>query len=160
MIRKLFSVGGFCAFLAYSNNADAQNYKNAIGLRLDLGEGSTLVGPAVKHFFSPRSAGEFSVLFGDNTTMLGAEYQYHGPITNAGGLQWYAGGGASVGFFRYFGYSQTDIWLRPLAGLDYKIGEVPLNFAFDWRPMVRLTHGDAGNRLSAARFGLAARYTF
>jgi hypothetical protein len=56
-----------------------------------------------------------------------------------------------------FSHGTTDFLLRPLAGLDYKINDVPLNFTFDWRPAFVVTHGSDFN---AARFGLAVRYCF
>jgi hypothetical protein len=62
--------------------------------------------------------------------------------------------GGGTGFA--FG-DQFNFLLRPLAGLDYKINDVPLNFTFDWRPAFVLTHGTDFN---AARFGLAVRYCF
>ncbi|RYE00947.1 MAG: hypothetical protein EOP50_02875 [Sphingobacteriales bacterium] len=160
MLKRLLTAGSIFTLVALAGKANAQTYKNGVGLRLDLGEGSTLVGPAFKHFFNPHSAGELSLLFGGNTTMVGLEYQYHGAIPNAGGLQWYAGAGASVGFFKVGPFKQTDFWLRPIVGLDYKIGATPLALGFDWRPMIRLTHTEGGGTFTAARFGLAARYTF
>ncbi|GAA4322866.1 hypothetical protein [Flaviaesturariibacter amylovorans] len=160
MLKKLLSAAAVCALVALGQSAHAQQYKSGVGLRLDLGEGSTLVGPAFKHFFNNHSAGEFSLLFGGNTTMLGAEYQYHGAIPNAGGLQWYAGAGGSLGFFKVGPFKQTNFWLRPLVGLDYKLGATPLAVGFDWRPMIRLTNTEGGGTFTAARFGLAARYTF
>lgn len=148
------------AALSFGSKASAQSYKNSLGIQLDLGEGSTLVGPAFKHFFSANSAANVSLLFGGNTTMVGFDYQYHGGISGASGLRWYAGAGASIGFFSAYGFKQTDVWLRPQVGLDFKPAAAPLAFNFDWRPMVRLTHGDAGDRFTAARFGLGMRYTF
>lgn len=142
------------------NNASAQKgssgstYNTAIGLGLDFGDGSTLVGPSVKHFFTRNNVGKAEVLFGDNTTMLSAYYQYHGDIQNAAGLKWTLGLGGSASFYKYF---EDDFFFRPTVGLDYKIPNVPLSFEFDWRPAIRVTHG---SDFVAARFGFGFRYSF
>jgi hypothetical protein len=140
------------------NNASAQktgsSYNTALGLGLDFGNGGTYVGPSVKHFFTKNNAGKAEVLFGDNTTMLSLYYQYHGDIQNAAGLKWTLGLGGSAIF--YEGY-EDDIALRPTAGLDFKIPNVPLAFEFDWRPAFVLTHGAD---FEAVRFGFGFRYAF
>lgn len=45
--------------------------------------------------------------------------------------------------------------LRPAAGLDYKINNVPLAFPFDWRPFIGLGEY-LGNEVGA--FGIGIRY--
>jgi len=129
------------------------SYVNALGLRVDFGDGGTLVGFSGKHFFSPTGAGEAYVLFGNHTTLIGAEYQYHGAIQNAAGLKWNVGLGPNVAFYEGGG---SNFFIRPMLGLDYKIANVPLNLGFDWRPLIRVTHG---SDFEPARFGLAFRFT-
>lgn len=161
-MKKLFSVTVLVLVLqlVISHKANAQkgtNYTNALGMRIDLGSDyGTYVGFSGKHFFNTHNAGEAMVLFGDHTTMLQVEYQYHGKIENAAGLRWYAGLGPGFAFASKY-YGGTDVLIRPLIGLDYKIKDVPLNFSFDWRPAFVVTHGTDFN---AARFGLAFRYAF
>ena len=130
------------------------NYETALGLGIDFGDGQTLVGPSVKHFFAENHAGMGEVTFGDNVTFLTAMYQYHKEFPNADGFQWFAGGGPSIAFFD----GGADFFLRPVVGLDYKITNVPLALSFDWRPWIFL--GDNGDTFEAARFGLGFRYTF
>ncbi len=166
MIKTLLSVIVLVVALQLSatHQASAQkgtNYANAVGMRLEFGSDyGTFVGISGKHFFDTHNAGEAQVVFGSNTTMINLEYQYHGDITNAAGLKWYAGFGPGIAFskkyYHYYGYSGggTDVLLRPTIGLDYKLNDVPLNFSFDWRPAFVVTHG---TDFSAARFGLAAR---
>lgn len=133
------------------------DYSNAVGMRIDLGSDyGTYVGINGKHFFNTHDAGEAQVLFGNHTTMIQIEYQYHGNIQNAPGLKWYAGLGPGFAFSSSY-YGGTDVLIRPIVGLDYKVDNVPLNFAFDWRPAFVVTHGTEFN---AARFGLAFRYAF
>lgn len=144
--------------LSLSLSASAQkvsgtSYTTGLGLRLDLGNGGTLVGPSVKHFFDATNAGEAMVIFGNGSTVLGLEYSYNGAIANAAGLKWNIGVGPAFAFYRG-GYN--DVWIRPFAGLEFKIPDVPLDLGFDWRPIGVLTHG---GDFEAGRFGLAFRFT-
>ena len=143
--------------LVFAQQASAQkgsSYENAVGMRVEFGSNyGTWAGLSGKHFFNENVAGEMMILFGDHVTLLEPELQYHGDIANAEGLKWVLGFGPGFAF----GNGTSDVLLRPLAGLDYKIADVPINFTFDWRPAFVLTHGTDFN---AARFGLAVRYAF
>ena len=169
-MKRLLSVVAVIVALQFgmSQKAAAQkgtDYTNAIGMRIDLGSDyGTYVGVSGKHFFDEHNGGEAQVLFGNHTTMISLEYQYHAAIPNAAGLKWYAGFGPGFAFakqyyhyYDYYSEGGTDILLRPSVGLDYKVNNVPLNFSFDWRPAFVITHGTDFN---AARFGLAFRYAF
>lgn len=128
------------------------DYSFAAGLGLDFGSGATFVGPSAKYFFSDQHAVQGELMFESGLTAVTALYEYHGPISGADGLQWFAGAGPSIYFFgNGFG---TELALRPTAGLDYKIDGVPLAFSFDWRPLIGL--GDLGTEVGA--FGLGIRY--
>ncbi len=136
------------------NTSADGGYQNSVGLSLDLG--STYVtgaGVGFKHFFSSHDAGEFNLLFYNSTVSLGAYYEYHGFIQNAPGLKWYFGLGPQL----FLAKNNTNLAARVPIGLDYKIPNVPLNFAFDWRPMILLTHG---TEFTAARFGIGIRFAF
>jgi len=141
----------------FAQQASAQkgsSYENAVGMRVEFGSKyGTWAGLSGKHFFNENVAGEMMILFGDHVTLLEPELQYHGDIANADGLKWVLGFGPGFAF----GNGTSDVLLRPLAGLDYKIADVPINFTFDWRPAFVLTHDTDFN---AARFGLAVRYAF
>lgn len=133
---------------------EGSSYTNAVGLGLDLGSDfSTLAGISGKHFFNENVAGGVELLFGNNIVLLQPEVQYHGAIANAEGLKWYIGFGTGFAF----GTGYSDVLLRPMVGLDYKINQVPIDFAFDWRPSFIVTHG---SHFTPARFGLALRYAF
>lgn len=135
-------------------NCHAQSsYTAAVGLGLDFGDGSTLVGPSGKYFFTEEHAGQGEILFGNNVTFIQLMYEYHGEFSGADGLRWYAGGGPS------FGFSSGDsaIGLRPLVGLDFKIANAPLAFSFDWRPAIFF---ESGSSFEPARFGMGFRYAF
>ena len=159
--KILFLVSLLISAMLLQQTATAQNkstgssYENAVGMRIEFGNSyGTLVGFSAKHFFNDNAAGEMQVLFGDHFIILEPEIQYHGDITNAAGLKWYVGFGPG---FAFASGGATDVLLRPMVGLDYKINEVPLNFSFDWRPAFVVTHSTTFN---AARFGLALRYAF
>ncbi|MDT3403088.1 hypothetical protein [Mucilaginibacter terrae] len=128
-------------------------YTTALGLGIDFGDGATLVGPSIKHFLAPHDALQGDVLFGGNGTWIGASYNYHQSFREAPELKWYIGLGPQVGI----GDNNSLWYLRPAAGLDYKVKSAPISLVFDWRPMIGLSDF-AGN--SAARFGLGFRYTF
>lgn len=153
-LGMLFFASGLRAQTISKQNEGTGLYTNGVGLTVDVG--STYVtgaGLGFKHFFSPHDAAEVNLLFYNNVVSLGAYYEYHGQIQNATGLQWYAGLGPQV----FFGKGETDLAARALAGLDYKIPTVPLDFSFDWRPMLTLTNG---TEFVAARFGFGIRFAF
>ena len=136
-------------------NSESSSYSNAAGMRIEFGSDyGTFAGISFKHFFTESVAGEMQLLFGNNVVVLEPEIQYHGDIPNAEGLKWYGGFGAGFSFAS--GYT-TEVLLRPIVGMDYKINQVPLNFSFDWRPAFLLT---GRTHFTPARFGLALRYAF
>ena len=151
MKKLLFLVA---AVILGTNVSNAQSdYTFAAGLGLDLFSGVTLVGPSAKYFFAEEHAGQAELMFESGLTTLTALYEYHGDISGADGLQWFAGAGPSILFFGE-GIG-TEIALRPIVGLDYKIDGVPLAFSFDWRPFIGL--GDLlGNEVGA--FGIGVKY--
>ncbi|KSA11961.1 hypothetical protein [Maribacter dokdonensis] len=151
MKKLLFLVA---AVILGTNVSNAQSdYTFAAGLGLDLFSGVTLVGPSAKYFFAEEHAGQAELMFESGLTTLTGLYEYHGDISGADGLQWFAGAGPSILFFGE-GIG-TEIALRPIVGLDYKIDGVPLAFSFDWRPFIGL--GDLlGNEVGA--FGIGVRY--
>lgn len=128
-------------------------YETAIGLGLDFGDYDTGVGIDLKHFFTARAAGEFDLLFYDDTVGLGAFYEYHWPINNVNSLLWYLGVGPQF----YFEEHDTDFGARVMIGLDYKIPDVPLDFSLDWRPLFEFT--DGGN-FAGGLFQLNIRFVF
>lgn len=152
LLFTLIAAGAF--FAATPNEAKAQNYKTSLGLGIDFGNGATLVGPSIKHFFNANSAIEGDVLFGSNSTVIQAFYQYHGQVSGAKGLAWYVGGGPGVDLYD----GGSNFLLRPMVGLDFKIPSAPIAFAFDWRPAIQFFDNDTN--FEAARFGLGIKYTF
>jgi hypothetical protein len=162
MLKKGITAVLLCLLLAGGLNAQKRSgaaYSNAFGLHIEFGTGSTLIGPTFKHFFSRHDAGQVNLLFANHYTQLDLEYQYHGSIQSASGLKWYLGLGPSFGFGSIGRVHYTDVFLRPMLGIDYKVSNAPLDLAFDWRPTFLLTE-DIGDRFTVARFGLGIRFTF
>lgn len=153
-MKKLFLFALLTAALnvGLHQKTNAQTpYQTAVGLFLDLGNGGTYVGPHIKHFINGQNAVQGMLLFGNGLTLLGADISYNKLVPNAPGLFWNVSGGAQVGF----GNDETAFFLRPAAGLEYKIKDVPLSVGFDWRPAWRLTQGSS---FEAGRFGLTFKY--
>lgn len=142
------------------SQVNAQNYKNALGVVVDLGDGETLVGPQFKHSFDGKNAGNVQVMFGDHITVLGADYTYNQPISGTNGLGWYVGVGPQLSFVDYgnnYNGDKTLFAIRPQAGLEYKIPGAPLAAHFDWKPWWNLTND---SNFEAGRFSLGFKFTF
>ncbi len=63
----------FAVSLYFGNNATAQSRSgstgNSAGITVDFGDGSTLVGPALKHYFDRNNAGQLELLIGKVDTI-------------------------------------------------------------------------------------------
>ena len=155
-MKKFFLLAALAVVFTVTNTF-AQSYKNSLGLGIDFGDGSTLVGPSYKHFFTGKDAVQAELLFSDNTVWAGGYYQYHQPFSGTPELKWYLGLGPQFAFVDGPFQNYTIVLIRPMAGLDYKITNTPIALNFDWRPMAQLNHGSG---FEAARFGLGFRFTF
>lgn len=151
MKKLFFAIAAFA--IIGSNQLTAQSdYDIAVGLGIDLFSGATLVGPSAKFFLAEEHVVQAEILFDSGLTNITGIYEYHSDINGAEGLKWFAGAGPTILLFgNGFG---TELAIRPTAGLDYKINNVPLAFSFDWRPFIGL--GDLGNEIGA--FGIGIRY--
>ncbi|MXV50963.1 hypothetical protein GS399_08260 [Pedobacter sp. HMF7647] len=140
----------------FSLNLKAQDYKNAIGVRL-----GTYTGVNFKTFLNADDALDFNLSFrthnGYKDVRLTGLYQIHAPIEDVPGLRWYYGFGASIGSQKYQDDSGLFFSIDGVAGLDYKFGGAPINLALDWRPRLELSP-DAN--VTASDIGLAVRFTF
>jgi hypothetical protein len=108
---------------------NAQNYNNAIGLRIGGNSNIGGVGVDYKHFFNESKA--INVLFAFKDPVgFGATYQVHNNLNQLEGLQWFYGGGAYLTFAKPNG----GFGLLGNIGLEYSFSEVPINIAIDWKP--------------------------
>ncbi|MBL7736292.1 MAG: hypothetical protein JNL51_12600 [Chitinophagaceae bacterium] len=161
MKNKLVSISLLFTFFLFAGLSEASaqskgkgsSYQNAIGLGIDFGDGLTLAGFSGKHFFSEHNVGKAELLFGDHYTFIQAFYEYHDQFEGAAGLRWFVGVGPGVALAK----RSSSFLIRPTAGIDYKINNVPLNFTFDWRPWLAFNDG---SEFEGARFGLGFRYAF
>ncbi|MCB0686120.1 MAG: hypothetical protein KDC53_06335 [Saprospiraceae bacterium] len=166
MKKLIYSLFVVSFVFVFSNGVTAQNYNNAVGLRLAWGFGGTY-----KHFFNEKIAAEGIVNFRSWGT-FGFRYRRtritglvttHQPLEDVvEGLQWYVGGGAFAGFWsgaysRVYDYSSTQIGIAGVVGLDYKFTDLPINVSLDWMPGIALVGGGGFTGTSG---GLAIRYTF
>lgn len=149
---------------AHESNAQAR-YRTALGIGIDLGDGPTLVGPQIKHFFDGANAGNAQVLFGNDITVLGVDYSYNQAINGTNGLTWYVGIGPQLAFVDngrwWYGKddwdgNETFFALRPAVGLEFKIPSAPLAFHFDWKPWWNLSNY---SNFEPARFTLGFKFT-
>lgn len=132
--------------------ARAQDYRLALGLRLSNSSPTLNNSVTAKYFVTDKNALEGIVSFGSRFG-LGALLEIHKPLNNAGGLNWFYGAGAYVGF------GNGDTYLGPtgITGLDYKFPSVPLNLSLDWKPELDII--PSINFVPDA-FALSARFTF
>lgn len=89
-MKKSISIGLMSLFVFGFSSLNAQNYRNALGLAIDFGDGPTLVGPQYKHSFDGSNALNAQVLFGNHTTAIGFDYSYNQKFAGSG-LWWYVG---------------------------------------------------------------------
>ncbi len=145
--------------LFLSSNLKSQDYINAVGVRIGLGQGITF-----KHFVSTTDAIEGLLDFrwgGFNITGL---YERHMTAFDVDELYFYYGAGAHIGFWD--GYSNpwfdnrdhyTVIGIDGLVGLEYVFTEIPFNLGIDWKPAINLI-GNTG--LWGDNIALSFRFMF
>ena len=158
-MRKLFTILGCIAlFTVATTTVKAQNYKNAIGGRFGSYNGVSFKtglskGAMLELIGNFRSNNSFSWV------QLTGLYEVYNPIKGADGLNWYYGGGASVGSVKTKFNDQSDIYLgvNGVLGLDYKFKGAPINLSLDWIPTLRLT---PDTDFYSGDVGLGVRFTF
>lgn len=139
--------------------ASAQDYKNALGLRL-----GTSIGVTAKHFMGEKSAVEGLL----TTRWQGLEITGLYEITNnafdVDQLNWYFGFGGHIGFYNGsntpWGESETSyvvLGIDGIIGMEYTFIDVPINLSLDWKPIFNLT-GESG--FWGDVLALSVRYTF
>jgi hypothetical protein len=130
VILVLFAVTTF----SYS-----QNYKTAIGIKGGYPGYGSLNG---KHFLNSKTAIEGSIGGGTNTLWLQGLYELNFSLEQ--GLNWYAGGGANVGFYSFKNTitnertSNMILGLNGIVGIEYTFEDFPLNVALDTGPNLRI----------------------
>lgn len=154
-------------------SANAQDYKNSIGIRLGSGYYDA-VGASFKTFITQPGALEFNLAIRPysnpyfngkhkwtNVSVSGA-YQHHFPIGTIDGFKWYVGGGLVIAnsISNNDSYSGTSVGIFPTGGVDYKLKSAPFAFSVDLRPTVHLAEGINHHHGLFFNGGITARYTF
>lgn len=158
MKKLIFTlIAGVALFTMSATDVKAQDYKNAIGGRFGNANGIS--------FKTGLSKGAMLELIGNFRSNRGAEYfnltglyEVYKPINNAQGLNFYYGGGATVGSYRIKGYDgEAYLSANGVLGLDYKFSDLPFNLSLDWIPALRLTQNTG---FYGGDVGLGVRFTF
>lgn len=158
MKKLIFTLlAGVALFTLTTSTANAQGYNNAIGGRFGNANGIS--------FKTGLSKGAMLELIGNFRSNNGAKYtnitglyEVYKPINGAEGLNFFYGGGASVGSYKIKGYDgEVYLSANGVLGLDYKFAGVPLNLSLDWIPALRLTQG---TDFYGGDLGLGVRFTF
>lgn len=157
MKKLLFTLIAATALLVSTTDVKAQGYKNAIGGRFGDANGisfktglnNSAMLELIANFRSNKSVDYFRI------TGL---YEVYNPINGAEGLNWYYGGGATIGSVKAKGYD-GDIYLgaNGVIGLDYKFRGAPINLSLDWVPTLQLT---PNTDFYSGDVGLGVRFTF
>ncbi len=125
--------------LAVTTFSYSQNYKTAIGVKGGYPGYGSLNG---KHFLNSKTAIEGSIGGGTNTLWLQGLYELNFSLEQ--GLNWYAGGGANVGFYSFKNTitnertSNMILGLNGIVGIEYTFEDFPLNVALDTGPNLRI----------------------
>ncbi len=134
---KIFLLG--VILTSFSVAASAQDYQTSLGLRGGFAQGITF-----KHFISEDVAIEALAETRWRGLLLTGLIQRHRPALDVQGLNWYYGGGAHIGFWAY--HRNNPWWTRHedesylvlgldvILGLEYKLPDLPLVVAADWKP--------------------------
>ena len=136
--------------ILFSNSANAQDYKTALGIRISSQDAAVNHSITVKQFFSESIALEGLLSFGDPVA-IGLLIEKHKPI-DINALNYFYGGGA---YFAFAG--DRTAGLQGVLGIDYRIPNVPFNLSIDWKPELNIA-----KKLSfePAAVALSARFVF
>lgn len=133
-MKKFFLI--MAAALAMTATANAQN--NALGVRLGGGQGYGAELSYQRGLGGNRLEADLGLRLDDHFTAfnLTGIYQWTGTI--AGNFGWYAGVGASAGFWTWESGHDSDgnigLALAAQAGLEYNFQAVPIQLSLDIRP--------------------------
>jgi len=159
-MRKVFTI--LCltmiATVAIQFSSKAQGYDNAIGGRFGAANGITF-----KTTLGENKMLDLIANFRSNNNYkyfrVTGLYEVYLPIPEARGLNWYYGGGASIGSVTRKWDDSSDLYLSldGVLGLDYKFADAPINLSLDWKPAIQLT---PDSDFDASGVGLSLRFTF
>lgn len=167
-MKKWITVVMLFAGMALAKESNSQSlgssYKTALGVKFWPGA------VTIKHFVAKNRALEGLGYFWDHGFRFTGLYEFHGDISGAPGLKWYAGPGFHAGVYNHrWGYKKRDndeyyyyedgdfsAGLDGVLGLDYKFKGAPINISLDIQPYVELAENPHMNVWG----GAAVRFTF
>lgn len=158
MKKLLFTLlTGVAIFAMSTSDVKAQDYKNAIGGRFGSYNGITFK-TGLNNNAMLELIGNFRSSRNVDYLQLIALYEVYNPIGGAPGLNWYYGGGGSIGTVKDRDFdSEVSLGLNGVLGLDYKFNGAPINLSLDWIPTLRLT---PDTDFYSGDIGLGVRFTF
>ena len=160
-MKKLLVVTIVALSAALLNNASAQDYRTALGVRLSSANAMQNNSVSFKQFITDKTAIEALFTFGDPLA-LGALVEFHKPLA-AAGLSYFYGAGGYVSFVKNLNVNtqkeSTDpnFGAQGVIGLDYKFNNIPLNLSLDWKPELNIV---SDINFEPAAIGFTARFTF
>lgn len=158
MKKLLFTIIAALVLFTYStSDVKAQDYKNAIGGRFGSANGISFK-TGLKKNTMLELIGNFRSNSNFNYFQVTGLYEVYNPINGAEGLNWFYGGGATIGSVKQKGYN-GDLYLgaNGVLGLDYKFKDAPINLSLDWIPTLQLT---PSTDFYSGDVGLGIRFTF
>lgn len=149
-------------FSGFGLISQAQINPHALGLR--LGGGDDFYGGEIsyQHGLSDANRLEFDLGWGgnDHHNRMFLTGIYHWDWNLTGGLNWYVGPGAGIGFYHYdYSEDYTNVAIGGQIGLEYDFNKngAPILLSLDVRPMWDLLGDYSGFGWGTA---LGIRYTF
>ncbi|HEV7620722.1 MAG TPA: hypothetical protein VGO09_03260 [Flavisolibacter sp.] len=153
-MKKIGIIAAIGIGILFTISANAQSntqyYKTAVGVRFSSNAPAINNSISFKYFFSQSTAVEALLSFGDPVA-LGALIEKHNDL-NAGGLTWFYGAGAYIGFS-----GPRNVGAQGVLGLDYKIPSLPFNLSLYWKPELNIAKEFS---FEPSAIGLSARFTF
>lgn len=137
-------------FIMGLTELNAQPYRHAVGIRAGYSSGITYKGFMLHRM----SAFQLDFLYNRHGLNLSALYAYHlEPFQRNSRALLYLGGGPFGGEWE----EEFSIGVAGLAGLEYTLRDLPLNFSLDWKPMLNVYAVFESDLLD---FGISIRYRF
>ena len=136
--------------IPWQKELKAQPYKHSVGIRAGYSSGISYKGFRLHRM----SAFEVDFLYNKHGLNLGALYEYHlEPFRKSTRTFIYLGGGAFGGQWD----EEFSLGVAAVAGIEYTLRDLPLNFSLDWKPMLNIYAVFEPDWLD---FGLSIRYRF
>lgn len=149
---KTASVIALTAILSFAVclvDLKAQPYSHSAGVRAGYSSGLSYKGFRLHRMWGI----EADILFNRNGLNITALYEYHlEPFHNKRTFI-YLGGGVFGGDWK----EEISLGVAAVAGVEYNLRDLPLNFSLDWKPMLNIYALFEPDLLD---FGLSIRYRF